>query len=179
MLNGEKVAAHGEVVTANTMGPLEIPGATAPPVLVAALGPIMLKLAGRMASGTITWMTGIETVRSHVAPGITEAAREAARPPPMVGVSLPVVVTDDVEGATQKIDQVFGFYPNLPSYRAMMDREGVERPSEIALVGSEEAVLADLERLEQAGATDFIAAVVGDRDVRDRTLTLLGQHTSS
>ena len=178
MLQGEKVEARGEVVTANTLGPLEIPGATAPPVLVAALGPVMLKLAGRMAAGTVTWMTGIETIRSHVAPTITEAARQAGRPDPVVGVSLPVVVTGDPAAAAERVDRVFGFYPNLPSYRAMMDREGVERPSEIALLGSEETVASGLERLEEAGATDFVGALVGDADERERTLSLLGARTS-
>lgn len=179
MLAGQTVTAHGEVVTANTYAPLEIPRAGPPSVLVAALGPVMLRLAGRMAAGTVTWMTGTETIRSHVAPTITAAAAEAGRPAPVVGVALPVVVTRDVERARQRVDEVFGFYPSLPSYRAMLDREGVDRPSEIALIGSEDDVGAALGRLEQAGATEFVAAVVGDAEERQRTLALLGARSSA
>jgi alkanesulfonate monooxygenase SsuD/methylene tetrahydromethanopterin reductase-like flavin-dependent oxidoreductase (luciferase family) len=165
------------VVSATTPSPLEIPEGSAPPVLVAALGPVMLALAGRRTAGTVTWMTGIETVGAHITPTINEAARAAGRPPPAVAVSLPVVVTNDPEAAKERVDQAFAVYPTLPSYRAMMDREGAERPSDLGLVGSEEVVAGQLERLEAAGATDFVAAVVASGDERDRTFRLLAERT--
>ena len=93
LLRGETVQSTGERVTTNAFVPLDIPGAAPPPVLVAALGPAMLKLAGTVADGTITWMTGTRTIAEHIAPTITAAAEAAGRPAPRVVVSLPVAVT--------------------------------------------------------------------------------------
>lgn len=175
MLRGEVARVEGEVVTARSAGPLEIPDAPPPPVLVAALGPTMLRLAGRMADGTATWMTGTRTVAEHIAPTISAAARDAGRPAPRVVVSLPVAVTADAEAARARIDELFAIYPSLPSYRAMLEREGATRPSDVALVGDEEAVAAGVRRLADAGATDFAVAAVGAPGERDRTLALLAE----
>lgn len=173
MLAGEVVAQHGEVVTANTYAPLEIPGAAAPPVLVAALGPAMLKLAGRVAAGTVTWMTGTAAVGGHIVPTIGAAAKEAGRPPPRVVVSLPVTVTDDAEHARARIDEALALYPSLPSYKAMLDKAGALRPSDVAFVGSEAQVAEQLDALAQAGATEFAAAIYGNPAEKERTKAVL------
>jgi 5,10-methylenetetrahydromethanopterin reductase len=173
MLEGEAVSVRGEVVTAVTYAPLEIPGVAPPPVLVAALGPTLLKLAGRMADGTVTWMTGVGTVADHIVPTITEAATAAGRPAPRVAVSLPVSVTADVERAKERIDKAFAIYPTLPSYRAMLDREGADGPSDIAVVGTEEEVVSRLNRLAEVGTTDLVASVLGSAEERQRTVALL------
>lgn len=173
MLAGGVANVHGEAVTAVTYAPLEVPGASPPPVLVAALGPALLRLAGRVADGTVTWMTGTSTVASHVVPTITAAAAEAGRPAPRVAVSLPVTVTADPGAAKAVIDEAFALYPTLPSYRAMLDREGAAAPSDIALVGDEEAVRSGLRRLADAGATELLAAPTGTREERERTVALL------
>jgi 5,10-methylenetetrahydromethanopterin reductase len=175
MLRGEPARVTGEVVTARSAGSLEIPDAPPPPVLVAALGPVMLRLAGRMADGTATWMTGIRTVAEHIVPTIGAAASEAGRPSPRVVVSLPVTVTEDAEGARRRIDEVLAIYPSLPSYRAMLDREGAAAPSDVALVGDEASVEAGVRRLADAGATDLAAAVMGSAAERDRTRRMLGE----
>jgi F420-dependent oxidoreductase-like protein len=177
LVRGEAVQAAGEVVTARTYGPLEIPDAPAPPVLAAALGPRMLQLAGTVADGTVTWMTGTGTIADHIVPTITAAAEAAGRPPPRVVVSLPVTVTDSAAEAKERIDRAFAIYPTLPSYRAMLDREGAERPSDIALVGTEDDVARGLRRLADAGATDFVAAIVGHE--RERTEALLATQSSA
>jgi F420-dependent oxidoreductase-like protein len=173
MLRGETVDARGEVVTAVTYGPLEVPGAEPPGLLVAALGPVMLKLAGRVATGTVTWMTGVRTVAEHIVPTIGEAAREAGRPEPRIGVSLPVTVTSDPDRARERIDQAFAIYPTLPSYRAMLDREGASGPSDVAIIGTADEVAAGMSRLAEAGATDFVASVVGSSDERAETMDVL------
>jgi F420-dependent oxidoreductase-like protein len=173
MLHGEAVNVEGEVITAHSYGPLEVPGSEAPPLLVAALGSVMLGIAGRMADGTVTWMTGVATIEHHIAPAIAQAAATAGRPPPRVVVSLPVTVTTDPEHAKERIDKAFALYPNLPSYKAMLDKEGAERPSDIALVGTEEEVGAQLEHLAVAGSTDFVAAVVGNPEEKARSEALL------
>lgn len=173
LLAGEQVQAEGEVVTARTMAPLTVAGATRPPVLVAALGPVLLGIAGRTADGTVTWMTGRRTIADHVAPTITRAAEDAGRPAPRVVVALPVTVTGDPTAARERIDRAFAIYPSLPSYKAMLDREGATRPSDIALVGSEDEVAGLVTGLAEAGATDFVASVVGGAEERDRTAAFL------
>jgi F420-dependent oxidoreductase-like protein len=175
MLRGETVNSQGEQVTTNAFLPITVPGATAPPVLVAALGPAMLRLAGTVADGTVTWMTGTETIASHVVPTIRAAADEADRPEPRIAVSLPVSVTPDADGAKERIRQEFSIYPGLPSYKAMLDREGAADAADIAFVGDEETVAAAITKLADAGATDFVASVVGDRDERARAFSLLSE----
>lgn len=175
MLHGEPARVEGEVVTARSAGPLEIPDAPAPPVLVAALAPAMLRLAGRVADGTVTWMTGTKTVAEHIVPTIGAAAQEAGRGTPRVVVMVPVTVTADVEAARRRIDEVFAIYPSLPSYRAMLDREGAAGPSDVALVGDEGAVAEGIRRLADAGATDVAAAVVGGDEERARTRAVLAE----
>ena len=175
MLHGEPARVEGEVVTARSAGPLEIPDAPAPPVLVAALAPAMLRLAGRVADGTVTWMTGTKTVAEHIVPTIGAAAHEAGRGTPRVVVMVPVTVTADAEAARRRIDEVFAIYPSLPSYRAMLDREGAAGPSDVALVGDEGAVAEGIRRLADAGATDVAAAVVGGDEERARTRAVLAE----
>lgn len=174
MVHGEAVQFEGDLLTARAAGPLDIPAVAPPPqVVVAALGPTMLRIAGTLADGTVTWMTGTRTVAEHIVPAITAAAREGGRPAPRVVVSLPVTVTADDAAARHRIDEALAIYPTLPSYRAMLDREGAAAASDVALVGDEDTVAAGIARLQGAGATDFVASIVGDRAERDRTTALL------
>ena len=173
MLRGEAVSVDGEVVKCTTMSPIEVPDTKAPPVIVAALGETMLKLAGRVADGTTTWMTGINTVAKHIAPTINEAAAEAGRTAPRVVVALPVCVTQDVAGISAQLDELYSFYPNLPSYKAMLDLEGASTVSDIAIVGSREQVLDGIGRLGEAGATDLITGLIGSAEDKAATEEVL------
>jgi F420-dependent oxidoreductase-like protein len=175
LLRGEAAKSTGERVSTNALMPIAIPGAEPPPVLVAALGPTMLKLAGTVADGTVTWMTGTGTVASHIVPTITAAATAAGRPAPRVVVSLPVAVTNDLGAAKERINDELSIYPNLPSYRAMLDKEGAATAADIAFVGDEESVAASIIGLSDAGATDFVAAIAGDKAERERGFALLGE----
>ncbi len=130
-------------------------------MLVAALGSVMLGLAGSLASGTITWMTGPATIESHIVPTIRDAAAEAGRPVPRIAVGLPVCVTDDVASSREKAAEVFSIYGHLPSYRAMLDREGAAGPADVAIVGSESEVKEQIRRLAAIGTTDFCGAPFG------------------
>lgn len=153
-----------------------VPGAQSCPILVAALAPKMLALAGAETDGTITWMTGTRTVRDHIVPRISDAAAAAGRPRPRVVVGLPVAVTSEVAAARTSAAKQFAVYGTLPSYRAMLDREGVAGPADIVIAGDESAVGEALQRLGEAGATDLLAipiAVSGDRDAVERTRALL------
>jgi F420-dependent oxidoreductase-like protein len=175
LLHGETVHCEGERVTTNAFAPLDISGVEAPPVLVAALADTMLKLAGRVADGTVTWMTGTSTVGDHIAPTITAAAEAAGRPAPRVVVSLPISVSNDLDGARDRVNEAFSIYPNLPSYRAMLDKEGADAAGDIAFIGDEEAVAASVAELADAGATDFVAAIVGTQEERARGFSLLSE----
>jgi F420-dependent oxidoreductase-like protein len=174
LLAGQAAAAVGETVT--TRGSLQIPGAPTPEVYIAALGPQMLRLAGRRTAGTLTWMTGPKTLAEHVGPTLREAAAEAGRPETAVRVaaSLPVSVTDDVDAARARAAEEFAMYGQLPSYRAMLDREGYAGPEDAAIIGDEKTVSERLDELAKAGVNEF-AAVTFDPspEGRERTRALL------
>lgn len=171
MLRGEAVDFEGEFHRVRT-GP--IPLGTPTDVLVAALGPAMLRVAGRLSSGTITWASGLTTLESHIVPTIRGAAAEAGRPDPRVVGGFPVVVTDDVAAAGELAGQLFGFYKTLPSYRAMLDREGAGGVEDLVIAGDEAAVRDQVARLESVGVTDLCAFPFGTGAEIDRTIALLG-----
>jgi F420-dependent oxidoreductase-like protein len=158
LLRGEEVTFAGEEFRINGYS-LAIPGAAAPPVLVAALGPQMLRLAGRQTDGTAIWMGGPRYLADHAVPTLTAAATEAGRPAPRVLAGLPVCVTTRPDNARQFADRTFARYGQLPSYRAILDKEGADGPADIALIGSADEVRAGLRALAAAGATDLAAAV--------------------
>jgi 5,10-methylenetetrahydromethanopterin reductase len=140
-------------------GSIQVPGATPFPILIAALGPSMLRIAGELSQGTITWMVGLKTLRDHVAPRIVAAAEDAGRPEPRICVGLPIAVTDDPAAARQRAAGFFSRYGELPSYRRMLDIEGAGGPSDVAIVGGEEEVEERLREIADAGATDLLAVV--------------------
>lgn len=174
LLAGEAVNAVGETVTAR--GALQITGAPTPEVYLAALGPQMLKLAGRRTAGTLTWMCGPKTLGEHIGPTLRAAAEEAGRPENAVRVvaGLPISVTDDVAGARAQAAEQFGMYGTLPSYRAMLDREGYANPEDAAIIGDEKTVSDRLDELSALGVDEFSAAVFdASPEVRERTRALL------
>lgn len=152
---GEPVGYDGEAFS--THAAVNVPGSTPFSTVVAALGPQMLKVAAELADGTLTWCTGPATLADHTIPTITAAAEAAGRPAPRVIAALPVCVTDDREGATARAAKVFQIYGSLPSYRAMLDREGAAGPEDIAITGSESEVVERIGALAEIGVTDFAA----------------------
>lgn len=179
LLHEGRVAFEGEELTARTFAPMAPAGATAPPVLVAALGTQMLNLAGRLADGTALWMVGPRTIADHIVPAITKASEAAGRPRPQVAVGLPVCVTADRESAVAKASEAFGFYNNLPSYRAMLDKEGAGGPADVAIVGDEEEVAGRLRNLGEIGATSLSLPLFGSSEERQRTMRLLSELAGS
>jgi 5,10-methylenetetrahydromethanopterin reductase len=171
LLDGNPVRVKGETLSAN-IG-LSVPRAGRVQVLLAALAPQMLRLAGSLTDGTVLWMTGPATVRDYVVPAINKAASEAGRPAPRVVCILPVCVTSDPEGARAAAAEEFAIYGQLPSYRAMLDREGAAGPADVAIVGDEDAVSAQIAALADAGVTDFVAGEYARGDDRERTRSLL------
>ncbi len=128
------------------------------PVLVAALGPQALGVAGRLADGTTLAWVGPKTVREHIVPTISTAAAVAGRPAPRVVATLPVCVTDNSTAVRDAIGTGLSLYGSLPSYRAMFEREGVAGPADVAIVGSPNAVADGIAALGEAGVTDFAAS---------------------
>jgi alkanesulfonate monooxygenase SsuD/methylene tetrahydromethanopterin reductase-like flavin-dependent oxidoreductase (luciferase family) len=119
-------------------------------------------------------LTGPKTIEDHIVPKLRAAAEEAGRPSPRVVASFPTVLTNDADAAREKTTEMIGMYANLPSYRAMLDREGVAGPGEIAVVGDEKALDAALDRLRDIGVTDFDATIVPlDEGAYERTLDYL------
>lgn len=161
LLANERVTAEGETLTFR--GELSF-HADPPPVLIAALGSAMLKLAGARVDGTSLWMTGPTTIRDHVVPTICAAAEAAGRPAPTILASIPVCVTDDPGPALERAATQFEMYGRLPSYRAMMDREGVDGPADIAIVGHADEVVERVHGFFEAGATRFSAVPFGTSD---------------
>lgn len=174
LLEGKQVAFQGEEF--RVAATMQVPGANKPPVIVAALGPQMLKLAGKLADGTATWMGGPKYLAETAVPAIASAAAEAGRPAPRVVSGFPIAVTKEVDAARASASKVFAVYGQLPSYRAVLDVEGAADASSIAIVGSEAEVEAQVRALAKAGVTDFNASafpVEGDPAAISRTFELL------
>ncbi|MEP5764769.1 MAG: LLM class F420-dependent oxidoreductase [Halieaceae bacterium] len=172
LLRGEPSDYAGAQLTGKLT--LNVADSTPVPLIVAALGPVMLKLAGEMADGTTTWMTGPKTMEEHIIPSINNAAEAAGRPQPRTVCGMPIALTDDVAAAREIIGKQLEIYGMLPSYRAMLDREGVAGPAELAMVGDEATLRAQIGRLRDIGVTDFNAAIMPVAEgVFDNTLDLL------
>ncbi len=155
------------------------PSVGTPKVMIAALGPQMLRVAGRRTDGTILWCVGPKTVSSHIAPIINDAAADADRPSPSIVCSIPVWVTDDPAPARAFIAQILANYATLPSYRAMMDIEGVEGLGDLSIVGSEDEVRDALGVIQASGVTDFVPVPLGGNpDEEARTMAVLSEALS-
>lgn len=176
LLRGEHVSVDGEEYRVHAGPPALVDGGDVP-VLVAALAPRLLRVAGQHAAGTILWMANATAVEQHVVPRIRKAAADAGRPEPRIVAGLPVAVHDDVAEARSVAAEQFAVYGTLPNYQRILARGGVAGPGDAAIVGDEAGVTAQIEALFAAGATDVWAApfpVGDDRSAsRARTRALL------
>lgn len=153
--------AHFDGETYKVHAAINAKGSNGFGVVVAALGEQMLRVTGAMCDGTLTWCTGPETLRDHTVPTIVAAADQAGRPAPRVIAALPVCVTTDKAAAAERAAKVFAVYGTLPSYRAMLDREGAAGPADIAITGSVAEVQDRVASLAAIGVTDFAAVEFG------------------
>jgi F420-dependent oxidoreductase-like protein len=173
LLRGEDVNVHGERVSAVALSPVGPKQTRTPGLLVAALGPRMLELAGSLSDGTVLWMTGQKTIASHIAPLLRDAAAKAGRPAPRIVCSLPVIVTNDATRARERVNEELAVYATLPSYAAMLEREDASDPAGVSLLGSKQQVLEGLDALREAGVTEFSGAVSGSSEEREAALEVL------
>ena len=177
VLRGEAVDHDGEHYRVHV--PVGAPPAQPVGLLVSALAPRMLRVAGELADGTVTWMANARAVESHVAPRLTSAARAAGRPAPRVVAGLPIAVHDDEAEGRAVAAEMFAGYGVLPNYRRILDLGGAAGPADAAIVGDEASATTQIEALFAAGVTDFWAApfpVGDDRSAsRRRTRALLAE----
>ena len=175
LLHGESVDVAGEELTLRDVTPQPLPQPVQ--LLVAALAPRLLRVAGAVADGTILWMGNARAVESHVAPLLGKAAADAGRPTPRIVAGLPVAVHDDVAEARAVAASQFAVYGQLPNYQRILAHGEVDGPADAAIVGDEASVAAQLHALVDAGSTDVWAAIfpVGDdaSASRRRTRALL------
>jgi alkanesulfonate monooxygenase SsuD/methylene tetrahydromethanopterin reductase-like flavin-dependent oxidoreductase (luciferase family) len=120
----------------------------------------MLRAAGELADGTVTWMVGLNTLREHIVPPITSAAAAAGRPSPRICVGAPVAVADDAEAARAAVSREYGDRWQSPAYRRVLRQEGAIDTGDVSIVGNEAEVIDQLRAFAEAGTTDLLAAVV-------------------
>ncbi|MEU4107544.1 LLM class F420-dependent oxidoreductase [Streptomyces sp. NPDC027717] len=169
---------HGELLTAVTPIPARVPGAEdGVPVLVAAMGPQALKVSGELADGILPYLAGPRALERDIVPAVTAAAKAAGRPAPRIVALVPGVVTDDVDAVRETATERLAFYEQIPSYARVIELSGARRASDVAVIGDEKAVAAEVRRYRDAGATEVVFAgtdIAGDAD-RLRTWALLGE----
>ncbi len=169
-LRGEAVDVHGETVTA--VGALTAPGAPAPPLLLSAHGPRLLRMAGERADGVITTWTDARSVAENVVPAVRAAA--AGRPDPQVVVGVIATLTDDRDAAREHVARNFGMAGSLPSYRRSLDQAGFSGPEDTILAGNEAELEKAVRRFADAGATELQLCPVGPPAEQARTIEFFG-----
>ncbi|MFE7383347.1 LLM class F420-dependent oxidoreductase [Streptomyces zhihengii] len=169
---------RGELLTAVTPVPARVPGAEGGvPLLVAAMGPQALRVSGELADGILPYLAGPRALADHIVPALVAAAEAAGRPAPRVVALVHGVVTDDVERVRRKATEQLAFYEQIPSYARVVELSGARRASDVAVIGDEKTVAAEVRRYRDAGATEVVFSgteIAGEED-RRRTWALLGE----
>lgn len=151
--------------------PVQLPGGTPVPVLVAAMGPKALRITGELADGTIPYLAGPRSIEEFIVPTISKAAADAGRPAPRVVAMVPALVTDDVDAGRAAAAAELGFYDTIPSYQKITAREDVAGSAELAVIGSHDDVVRGLAAYLDAGATEVvISPLLRDDSVAQRAL---------
>ncbi|MDM2174325.1 TIGR03564 family F420-dependent LLM class oxidoreductase [Mycobacteroides abscessus] len=168
---------HGQTLTVAPQFTTSQPGGENIPVLVAAMAPQALRATGELADGTIPLPAGPRALGQEVVPVISAAAERAGRPRPRVIAGVAVVVTSEPERVRALAIEDMAFYENIPSYRKVLDAEGVQHTGELAIIGDEQHVATELQRYFDAGATEVFAShtELGGPQDEARTLALLGE----
>ncbi|MFK0174130.1 LLM class F420-dependent oxidoreductase [Streptomyces sp. NPDC090306] len=169
---------HGELLTAVTPVPARVPGAeNGVPLLVAAMGPQALRVSGELADGILPYLAGPRALEEHIVPAVTAAAEAAGRPAPRIVALVSGVVTDDVDAVRERATEQLAFYEQIPSYARVVELSGGRRASDVAVIGDEKTVAAEVRRYRDAGATEVVftgTEIAGEAD-RRRTWALLGE----
>jgi F420-dependent oxidoreductase-like protein len=162
--------------------PMNVTDLTPTPILLAALGPVMLRMAGEHASGTILWMADERAIADYIAPRLNQAAADADRPTPRIVAGVPVAVCSgrELEAVRETANDVLGHADFSPNYMRLLDHGDAEDVGDVVAAGDESAIVARLQRFRDAGVTDLAARVLplGDdadarRVSRERTRAFL------
>jgi F420-dependent oxidoreductase-like protein len=142
--------------------PIDVTDRAPTPVLLAALGPVMLRLAGEHASGTILWTADERAVAEHVVPRITRAASGAGRPAPRVIAGVPVAIcrNDEVDDARARANRVLGQAEYSPNYQRLLARGNASNMGQVLAAGDESVIVDRLRAFRDAGATDLAVRVL-------------------
>ena len=152
--------------------PLDITDLTPTPVLIAALGPVMLRLAGERTDGTLLWMADERAIGSHVAPIITRAAQAAGRPAPRIVAGIPVCLCldDEIDAAVTRTNRILAEADVSPNYQRLLERGDARAVGDILAAGSESTIEKRLGAFADAGVTDVSARIVPIGDNREELI---------
>jgi F420-dependent oxidoreductase-like protein len=162
--------------------PLDVTDITPTSILVAALAPVMLRIAGELASGTILWMADERAIGGHVLPRLSSSASAAGRPSPRVVAGVPVVLcrNDEVDAARAWANRALGHAEYSPNYIRLLEHGDATDVGDLCAAGDESAVVDRLRSFRDAGVTDLAVRVLPfgkNRDARiesrDRTLAFV------
>ena len=139
------------------------------PVLVAALGPVMLQIAGEFADGTVLWMADERAIGDHIAPRITKAADNAGRPAPRIVAGIPVCLcaNSEIDAAKERANRILAEAETSPNYQKLLDRGDARNVGDLCAAGDEDAILARFRRFADAGVTDLSVRLLPIGDTRD------------
>lgn len=142
--------------------PMDVTDWSPNPVVIAALAPVMLRVAGEHAAGTILWLADERAIGEHVAPRITKAAAGAGRPAPRIVAGVPVALCpkDEVDAARGWANRLLGHSEFCPSYQQLLDRGDAKNEGDMLAAGDESAILERLRAFRDAGTTDLAVRVL-------------------
>jgi F420-dependent oxidoreductase-like protein len=155
-------------------GHVQVPGAQTPRILLSALGPMMLRIAGELADGTVTVWANPVTIADHIRPRIDAVAKD-----PRVVAAVMLSVTARPDAVRDEVAGMVGFASDFASYRGLLDRQGQNNVAETIVAGDEDTVAAAVHAYAAAGATDVLVSLVGDDAEKARTLKLAGELAGS
>jgi F420-dependent oxidoreductase-like protein len=152
--------------------PLDITDVAPTPVLLAALGPVMLRLAGERADGTLLWMADERAIGSHVTPTISRAAEAAGRPSPRIVAGIPICLCldDEIDAAIARTNRILSEAEVSPNYLRLLERGDARTVGDILAAGAESTIEKRLRAFADAGATDVSARVIPIGETREQLL---------
>jgi len=148
-------------------------GAESPlPVLVSALGPVMLKIAGERADGTVLWMADEKAIGDHIAPKLNQAAADAGRPAPRIVAGIPVCLcaNSEIDAAKDRANRILSEAETSPNYQKLLDRGDARSVGDLCAAGDEESILARFKQFADAGVTDLSVRLLPIGDTRDELI---------
>ena len=149
--------------------PLDLQPVSPLPLLVAALGPVMLKIAGEHADGTVLWMADERAIGDHIAPRITKAAADAGRPAPRIVAGIPVCLcaNSEIDAAKERANRILSEAETSPNYQRLLNRGDARSVGDLCAAGDEESILARFKQFADAGVTDLSVRLLPIGETRD------------